>query len=103
MRMCDLVVPKPHTHDSTRSKTHLLTLYFLDSGSYSKGFFDWLGFFNPTEYDYIHQDQIDWFLEESGTFVLCRLSNRSLTGPPVNSVNRSYIQAVQARYWQRSG
>ena len=38
-----------------RSKTHLLTLYFLDSGSYSKGYFDWLGWFRPTEYDYLHQ------------------------------------------------
>ena len=26
-----------------RSKTHLLTLYFLDSGSYSKGVLDWFG------------------------------------------------------------
>ncbi|KAG7093566.1 hypothetical protein E1B28_007236 [Marasmius oreades] len=47
------------------SKTHILTLYFLDSGSYSKGVFDWLGFFRGTEYDWIHQDQIDWFLQES--------------------------------------
>lgn len=51
-----------------RSKTHALTLYFLDSGSYSKGFFDWFGFFTPTEYDWIHQNQIDWFLQESGKF-----------------------------------
>lgn len=69
-----------------RSKTHLLTLYFLDSGSYSKGVFDWFGFFIPTEYDWIRQvgdsrflflatpfipnytqSQIDWFLQESGT------------------------------------
>ncbi|OBZ66763.1 putative inactive purple acid phosphatase 29, partial [Grifola frondosa] len=47
------------------SKTHLLTLYFLDSGSYSTGFWNWFGFFIPTEYDWIHQDQIDWFLQES--------------------------------------
>jgi hypothetical protein len=39
---------------SNSSKTHLLTLYFLDSGSYSKGYFDWFGF-KPTEYDYLHQ------------------------------------------------
>lgn len=38
-----------------RSKTHLLTLYFLDSGSYSKGFLNWFGLFVPTEYDWIHQ------------------------------------------------
>lgn len=37
------------------SKTQLLTMYFLDSGSYSKGFIDWFGFFTPTEYDWIHQ------------------------------------------------
>ncbi|KAH9479462.1 putative inactive purple acid phosphatase 29 [Psilocybe cubensis] len=36
------------------SKTHTLTLYFLDSGSYSKGVLDWFGFFKPTEYDWIH-------------------------------------------------
>lgn len=35
--------------------THLLTMYFLDSGAYSKGFMNWFGFFVPTEYDWIHQ------------------------------------------------
>ncbi|KAI0259375.1 Metallo-dependent phosphatase-like protein [Gloeopeniophorella convolvens] len=49
------------------SKTHLLTLYFLDSGAYAAGMIDWFGFLRPTEYDYIHQDQIDWFLQESGS------------------------------------
>ncbi|KAL6299529.1 Metallo-dependent phosphatase [Sparassis latifolia] len=49
------------------SMMHLLTLYFLDSGSYSKGFLNWFGFFVPTEYDWIHQDQIDWFLEQSAS------------------------------------
>lgn len=49
------------------SKTHLLTLYFLDSGSYSKGVLDWFGFFIPTEYDWIRQSQIDWFLQESAS------------------------------------
>ncbi|KAG1878635.1 Metallo-dependent phosphatase-like protein [Suillus tomentosus] len=47
------------------SKTSLLTLYFLDSGSYSSGYLDWLGYFFPTEYDWIHEDQINWFLQES--------------------------------------
>ncbi|KAI6122283.1 Metallo-dependent phosphatase-like protein [Pisolithus croceorrhizus] len=47
------------------SATHLLTLYFIDSGAYSQGYLDWFGFFFPTEYDWIHQDQIDWFLGES--------------------------------------
>lgn len=46
------------------SKTQLLTLYFLDSGSYSAGVWDWFGFM-PTEYDYLRQSQIDWFLQES--------------------------------------
>lgn len=45
--------------------THLLTLYFLDSGAYSKGYLDWFGL-HPTEYDWIHTDQINWFLQESG-------------------------------------
>jgi hypothetical protein len=36
------------------SMTHLLTLYFMDSGSYSKGYLDWFGYFFPTEYDWIH-------------------------------------------------
>ena len=36
----------------SRSKTHLLTLYFLDSGSYDTGFFDFFGF-TPTTYDYL--------------------------------------------------
>ncbi|KIK09009.1 hypothetical protein K443DRAFT_672049 [Laccaria amethystina LaAM-08-1] len=49
------------------SKMHLLTLYFLDSGSYSKGVLDWFGFFIPTEYDWIRQSQIDWFLQESAS------------------------------------
>ncbi|KAI0642441.1 Metallo-dependent phosphatase [Trametes meyenii] len=49
------------------SMTHLLTLYFLDSGAYYNGVFDWFGFFHATEYDYIRQDQIDWFLQESAS------------------------------------
>lgn len=48
------------------SRTQLLTLYFLDSGSYSAGTWDWFGF-TPSEYDYIHESQIDWFLEESSS------------------------------------
>ncbi|THG93934.1 hypothetical protein EW026_g7427 [Hermanssonia centrifuga] len=47
------------------SKTHILTLYFLDSGAYGDGKWDFFNIFTPTEYDWIHQDQIDWFLEES--------------------------------------
>jgi DNA repair exonuclease SbcCD nuclease subunit len=55
-KLCDLA-RKDRMADKllNRSKTHLLTLYFLDSGSYSKGYFDWLGWFRPTEYDYLHQ------------------------------------------------
>jgi hypothetical protein len=37
------------------SKTHLLTLYFLDSGSYSNGYWDFFGFFMPTAYDWIRE------------------------------------------------
>ncbi|KAI0832144.1 Metallo-dependent phosphatase [Trametes gibbosa] len=48
------------------SKTHLLTLYFLDSGAYYSGVWDYFGF-QPTEYDYIRQSQIYWFLQESSS------------------------------------
>lgn len=47
------------------SMTHLLTLYFLDSGSYAAGVLDWFGLWTPTEYDYIRKDQLAWFLQES--------------------------------------
>ncbi|TCD62378.1 hypothetical protein EIP91_006960 [Steccherinum ochraceum] len=47
------------------SKTHLLTLYFLDSGAYAKTWFEFAGIGHGPDYDWIHQDQIDWFLEES--------------------------------------
>ncbi|KAJ3540453.1 hypothetical protein NM688_g6225 [Phlebia brevispora] len=47
------------------SKTQLLTLYFMDSGAYASGKWDPFGIFHPTDYDYIRQDQINWFLEES--------------------------------------
>ncbi len=59
------------------SKTPLLTLYFIDSGAYVAGLIDWFGFFLPTEYDYIHQDQIEWFLQESGVFVACSTLTRA--------------------------
>ncbi|KAF5362132.1 hypothetical protein D9756_002488 [Leucocoprinus leucothites] len=49
------------------SKTHLLTLYFLDSGSYSKYWLDWFGFFTPSELDYFRESQINWFLQESAS------------------------------------
>ena len=51
------------------SATQVLTLYFLDSGAYAKGIADWLGFWAPSEYDWIHRDQIDWFLKESSKFI----------------------------------
>ncbi|KIP02828.1 hypothetical protein PHLGIDRAFT_122109 [Phlebiopsis gigantea 11061_1 CR5-6] len=47
------------------SKTQLLTLYFLDSGAYSKSLLDIFGFKQGLEYDWIHSDQINWFLQES--------------------------------------
>ncbi|TBU30138.1 Metallo-dependent phosphatase [Dichomitus squalens] len=49
------------------SMTHLLTLYFLDSGAYSSGVQDWWGIFHASDYDYLRQDQIDWFLQESSS------------------------------------
>lgn len=55
------------------SKTHLLTMYFLDSGSYSKGFIDWFGFFTPTEYDWIHEVRLHHF-----SLVYSRTSNGDL-------------------------
>ncbi|EJD07471.1 Metallo-dependent phosphatase [Fomitiporia mediterranea MF3/22] len=58
-------VLKAYSADS--SKMHLLTMYFLDSGSYSAGVWDWFGFFHPTEYDYIRENQISWFLQESAS------------------------------------
>ncbi|KAG5647444.1 hypothetical protein DXG03_009374 [Asterophora parasitica] len=48
------------------SKTHLLTLYFLDSGSYSKGYMSLFGLV-PTAYDWIRESQINWFLQQSGS------------------------------------
>ncbi|QRV74007.1 hypothetical protein RhiJN_02021 [Ceratobasidium sp. AG-Ba] len=44
------------------SATHLLTLYFLDSGAYLPGGIMW---WKPLEYDYLHESQIQWFLSES--------------------------------------
>jgi hypothetical protein len=62
---------RPPVHNVVfRSKMHLLTLYFLDSGSYSSGFFNIWGLFTPTEYDWVRQSQIDWFLQESGPSTL---------------------------------
>jgi DNA repair exonuclease SbcCD nuclease subunit len=46
------------------SKAQLLTLYFLDSGAYAKGYFDWFGG-HSSDYDYIRSSQTDWFLQES--------------------------------------
>ena len=65
------------------SKTDLLTLYFLDSGAYDGGILDWWGILHNADYDYLRQDQIDWFLQESGTRAarrLCSLQNTPLTG-----------------------
>jgi hypothetical protein len=68
------------------SKTHLLTLYFLDSGSYAAGILSWFGFI-PTEYDYLHQDQIDWFLQESGMGCLLSLRSVFLKTCALDSIN----------------
>ncbi|ORY21337.1 Metallo-dependent phosphatase-like protein [Naematelia encephala] len=50
---------KLHSHDASR--THLFTLYFLDSGSYQKKKFSW----SKAEYDYIKESQIEWFRNAS--------------------------------------
>ncbi|KZV92417.1 Metallo-dependent phosphatase [Exidia glandulosa HHB12029] len=47
------------------SATHILTLYFLDSGGYIKANFG--PFTQITDYDYIRQRQIDWFLQQSAS------------------------------------
>ncbi|KAG9125890.1 hypothetical protein FRC07_005748 [Ceratobasidium sp. 392] len=44
------------------SSTHLLTLYFLDSGAYLPSSLAW---WKPPDYDYLHESQIEWFLSES--------------------------------------
>ncbi|KIM44481.1 hypothetical protein M413DRAFT_442454 [Hebeloma cylindrosporum] len=68
------------------SKTHALTLYFLDSGSYSKGVLDWFGFFTPTEYDWIRQSQIDWFLKQSATIGQIERPFRPDSGKDLGSI-----------------
>ncbi|EIN09401.1 Metallo-dependent phosphatase [Punctularia strigosozonata HHB-11173 SS5] len=47
------------------SMMHLLTLYFLDSGAYSKGFYDWFGWFTGTEYDWIHRHRSNLLKDHS--------------------------------------
>ncbi|KAF7308825.1 AIP3 domain-containing protein [Mycena kentingensis (nom. inval.)] len=47
------------------SKTHLLTLYFLDSGSYSRGFYNLWGWFTPTAYDWIRQACLLFYFRKS--------------------------------------
>ena len=87
------------------SKTHLLTLYFLDSGAYAAGLFTWFGFF-PTEYDYIHQDQMDWFLQESGMVYAYGRGATILTCLTL-SLDQPYCATVHARrrqgLWQYLG
>ena len=45
---------------------HLLTLYFLDSGAYSKGFFDWFG------------EHIPEFIRQINLFTSYYLTGRSV-------------------------
>ncbi|OJA13538.1 hypothetical protein AZE42_07319 [Rhizopogon vesiculosus] len=69
------------------SKTSLLTLYFLDSGAYSTNWYsDWFGSFVPTEYDWIHEDQINWFLEESAKIQLIERPFTPDTGKDFSSI-----------------
>ncbi|KAI0028898.1 Metallo-dependent phosphatase [Vararia minispora EC-137] len=54
-------------HSADPSKMHLLTLYFLDSGAYEQSVYTWFGLIRSAEYDWIHANQIDWFLQESAS------------------------------------
>jgi hypothetical protein len=63
-----------------RSKTHLLTLYFLDSGAYSNSKFDFFGFMHGTEYDWIHQVRCCVVLAHTGTHIAGTGSNRLVFG-----------------------
>ncbi|KIY53010.1 Metallo-dependent phosphatase [Fistulina hepatica ATCC 64428] len=54
-----------HVKSADASKTDLLTLYFLDSGDYAKGFWNWAGIFIPLAYDWIRDSQTNWFLQQS--------------------------------------
>jgi len=50
------------------SKTHLLTLYLLDSHAYERKKFPGpLAFIDPVGYDHIKPSQINWFLSESAS------------------------------------
>jgi len=75
------------------SKMHLLTLYFLDSGSYSKGFFNFWGLFTPTAYDWIRQSQIDWFLQESASINQIKRPFSPDTGKDFGSIWKKKRQA----------
>ena len=84
----------------TSSKTHILTLYFLDSGSYAEGILDWLGFVQSDDYDWIHQSQIDWFLQESGT---CDANTFEMFDPDLFlSIDQCDSEAVSPRHWKGS-
>ena len=79
-----------------RSKTHLLTLYFLDSGAYAGGVLDWLGLFHGTEYDWIRESQINWFLQESGMW--SSLQCLHLVDVPFVSIDRFHRTTLYARW-----
>ncbi|KAK2463672.1 hypothetical protein APHAL10511_004423 [Amanita phalloides] len=67
------------------SETHLLTLYFLDSGAYSGGLLSWLGL-SALEYDWIHQDQTNWFLQQSAS---------------ISPIERPFHPDTDERIWSR--
>ncbi|WOO76974.1 putative inactive purple acid phosphatase 29 [Vanrija pseudolonga] len=48
-------------HSGDSSRTHIFTLFFLDSHAYQKSLLPW----KKLEYDYLKQTQIDWFVNVS--------------------------------------
>ena len=58
------------------------------------GKLNWLGFFSPTEYDWIRQSQIDWFLQESGksplffASLVCRFTDTIVAS--INPIQRPF-------------
>ncbi|KAG8792115.1 hypothetical protein FRC17_008645 [Serendipita sp. 399] len=83
------------------SRTQLLTLYFLDSGAYSEGMWDWFGF-TPTEYDYLRQSQIDWFLHESSLVPMYERPWKPDTGKDLGDAWKRANQGKKRQTTQRS-
>ena len=82
------------------SKTHPLTPYPPDSGSYGTGALNWLGLFCGSEYDWIRESQINWFLQESDMW--SSLQHLRSADVPSVSVNRSHRMNLYSRWDQGS-